>query len=381
MDATSGISSEWLARFLEVRSTMQKKGLGIIALTATFFLCATSTRFMLRAQNHDEKLTPKTAGELLQQAEQLIDIRSGNAPSFRLTALVEVYDEKHRKKGGKYTLLWNSPTIWKEEITFPDYSQIRLGRINKQLISRNPPTPSEPVYRIGHLMDFADFLRLGLRDQIGGLHERTKYGLAERRVDITEAGVRPWKMVYFSGSAPVPIRLEYKSSTLDVRYSPSRAGSSKEFDLRFELQDYMEFHGLQFPRTLRRFESNALKDQIQVQEWTEATFRESDFAPPDDSHWINWCPHMTPPRLETTLLMTPDLPFPPQLRTGGPPSRVVVYGIIGTDGHWHNIEAVKSEGTLVDSFWISQMHKQRFEPALCGENPAEYEMMIQFDYP
>jgi hypothetical protein len=107
------------------------------------------------------------------------------------------------------------------------------------------------------------------------------------------------------------------------------------------------------------------------QEWTEATFGESDFAPPDDSHWIRWCPHQEPARLET----------PPQLRTGGPSSRVVVYGIIGTDGRWHNIEAVKSEGTMVDSFWISQMHKQRFAPALCGENPTEYEMMIEFDYP
>ena len=73
--------------------------------------------------------------------------------------------------------------------------------------------------------------------------------------------------------------------------------------------------------------------------------------------------------------------FPPQLRTGGPPSRVVIDGVIGTDGQWHNIETVKSAGSMVDSFWISQMHRQRFTPAQCGETPVEYEIMIEFDYP
>jgi hypothetical protein len=352
---------------------MHKKALSMIALPATFFLCVTTTHFM-RAQTREGQLAPKSGGALLLQAGQLIDIRSGNAPSFRLTARVEVYDEKHKAKEGRYTLLWNSPTIWREEITFPDYSEIRLARINKLLISRNPPTPSEDIYRVGKLMAFADFLRLGISDQIEGLHEKTKGGIAERRVDIKNSGGRRWKRVYFNGSASVPLRLEYHGAALGARYP------YKEFDLRFELEDYMEFHGLQFPRTLRRLESNVLKDQVLVQEWTEAIFGESDFAFPDDSHWIRWCPHREPARLETPLLMT-NLSFPPQLRTGGPSSRVVVYGIIGTDGHWHNIEAVKSEGTMVDSFWISQMRKQRFAPAMCGETPVEYEMMIEFDYP
>ena len=40
----------------------------------------------------------------------------------------------------------------------------------------------------------------------------------------------------------------------------------------------------------------------------------------------------------------------PQFRAGGLPSRVVINGIIGTDGQWHNVEAVKSEGSIVDSF-------------------------------
>ena len=328
----------------------------------------------MSAQSRDKQSTSQTAGELLQQAARLTDIRSGDTPSFRLTARVEAYAEKGKKEEGKYTLLWNSPTIWREEITFPDYSQVRLARINKLLISRNPPTPSEQVYRVAKLMDLSAFLRLSIRDQIQGLHEKTKDGLVERRVDITIAGSRPWKKVYFDGSAPVPSRIEYKGAALGMRYP------YKDFDLRFQLDGYMEFHGLQFPRTLRRLESSVLKDQMQLEEWTEATFGESDFVPPDNAQWIRWCPNVEPPRLESPLLMI-NLQFPPQLRTGGPISRVVINGVVGTDGQWHNLEAVKSEGSMVDSFWIGQMRRQRFAPAQCGETPVEYEMMIEFDYP
>jgi hypothetical protein len=62
-------------------------------------------------------------------------------------------------------------------------------------------------------------------------------------------------------------------------------------------------------------------------------------------------------------------------------AHVLFNGIIGTEGQWHNVETVRSAGPVADSFWISQMHGQRFTPAECGDTPVEYEMMIEFDYP
>ena len=114
----------------------RRLSISMIALSVTLFLCAATAQFMLRARSLDGQSAPKSGGELLQRAEQLTDIRSGDARSFRLTARVEAYDEKGKKKEGTYILLWNSPTIWREEITFPDSSEVRLARINKLLISR-----------------------------------------------------------------------------------------------------------------------------------------------------------------------------------------------------------------------------------------------------
>ena len=353
--------------------------MSLISLAAISCLSVPASPFNLLARSRDGQ-SPHTSGELLQQARQLTDIRSGDVPSFRLTARIETFDEKGTKREGTFTLLWNSPTMWREEIAFPGSSQVRLARINKLLISRNPSTPSEEVYSVVNLMAFPSLLQMNVRDQLQKLRETTKDGSRERRVDIT-IGSQLWKKVYFDGSALVPNRIEYKGAADGMRnaYSNFRTPAPAVFDVEFQFGDYMEFHGLQFPRTLRRLDSHVLKVQVQVQEWIAATYGESDFVPPDDSHWIRWCPQMEPPRLRTQLIMINPV-FPPQLRTGGPPSRVVIYGIIGTDGEWHNVEPVKSAGAMVDSFWMGLMRKQRFTPAQCGETPVESETMIEFDY-
>ncbi len=145
-----------------------------IGITLTFFLCVPGAHLVVRAQSQGGQSLVQTGRELLQQAKQLTEIRAGNAPSFRLTARVEVYDEKGGKKEGTYSLFWNSPTIWREQITFPDYSQTRLARIDKLLISRDPPSPSEQAYRVGKLLDFSSLLQLGTKDQILKLRRKPR---------------------------------------------------------------------------------------------------------------------------------------------------------------------------------------------------------------
>jgi hypothetical protein len=140
-------------------------------LTTTFLtaslvlLCAVAADSVRGVRNGGEAPESQTSWELLQQTQQLTDIRSANGTPFRMTARIEVYDERGKKKEGTYTLLWNSPTIWRDEISFPDYVQIRVARTNKLLISRHPPTVSRDVFRLGKLLDFPSLLCVGMREQ------------------------------------------------------------------------------------------------------------------------------------------------------------------------------------------------------------------------
>jgi hypothetical protein len=199
----------------------------IITLFVAFSLCAPIAGLMLQARNQPAL---QNAGELLQQAMRLTDIRSSDVPSFRLAAQVEAYNEKGKKEEGTYTLLWNSPTIWREEIALPGYSQTRIARTNKLLISRTPSQPSEQIYRVGKLLDFPSFLRPGIRDQLRPLQEKIRGGSHEKWVEIA-IGRDPWKKIYFSESSPVPTRIEYKGAALGMRYP------YKEFDLKLRQRE------------------------------------------------------------------------------------------------------------------------------------------------
>lgn len=343
-----------------------------LILTSLMTLCVFAISLLFGKPSRDQQQKPLAGAELLHQAEQLTDIRSGSCPPFRLTARVEVYEEKGRKKEGTYTLLWNSPTIWRDETTFPDSSQIRVAHGDKLLISRNPPKVSEQVLRVVGLMGFSSLLRTSQKEEVHQVQQKSKNGSIERLVEITSAG-RSWKKVYLDRSIPVPIQVEYKGAVLGLRYP------YKDFDVRFQFEAYSEFHGLQFPRAVDQFESNVLRSRAEVRELVDATFEESNFVPPDDSHWIRWCNHPEPPTLQSPVATNPVLP--PQFRTGMPPSRVIVSGIIATDGLWHNLEVIKSGGGTVDSFWMNLMYRQRFTPAQCGQVPVEYETVMEFDYP
>jgi hypothetical protein len=350
----------------------RKQSMSMIALFVTMLSYAPTTPFVLCAQSSEGQSAPETSEQLLQRAVRLTDILSGDIPSYRLTARVEAYDGKGPKKEGTYTLLWNSPTIWRDETTFLDYSQIRVARIDKLLISRNPQVISEQAFRVGGLFYLSLLLRTDPKVQVHKFKEKRNGGSSERIIEITISG-RERKTVYLDGSVPVPIRIEYKGAANGSQYP------YKDFDFEYQFGDYIQFHGLKFPRSISVFEANVLKYRLQVQELGDATYRESDFVPPADSHWIRWCRYPERPKLESPSAMNPALP--PQLHTGMPSSHAVISGIIATDGQWHNLEVIKSAGSTVDSFWMNLLRRQRFQPAQCGQHPVELEMMMEFDYP
>jgi hypothetical protein len=101
-------------------------------LTATFLaaslvlLCAFAADSVRGVRNGDVAPESQTRWELLQQAQQLTDIRSANGTAFRMTARVGVYDENDKKKEGTYRS-WRGAAIGAEKVERT--AQSRGGRI------------------------------------------------------------------------------------------------------------------------------------------------------------------------------------------------------------------------------------------------------------
>lgn len=78
--------------------------------------------------------TQKASETLLQRARQLSDIRSPNAPGFRLKVTFSCTAENLETLEGSCTEVWVSGSLWRRETTVGDFRRIELrpqgGEIN-----------------------------------------------------------------------------------------------------------------------------------------------------------------------------------------------------------------------------------------------------------
>jgi hypothetical protein len=219
----------------------------------------------------------------------------------------------------------------------------------------------DEVFRLLKLLDFPSLLRFTREATTQKLREQDKNGLRERTVEIALPGKPAYKTIVLDSVYPIPTRIEYKSS-----YSS------------YQFKDYAGFYGHQFPRSLSEFESNKTVVQVLVQGIEDATFDAASLVPQSDAPWMNWCRQPEDAKAEPDGRVH-DIPWP--LRNGALQRPVAIYGIIGTDGQWHNLAVVKSADKEVDSYWMNEMRQQHFSPAKCGDRPVLQESVIEFRLP
>lgn len=302
------------------------------------------------------------AEKLLKQAEEFTDIRSNGSHPFRLVAHVQLTEEKNQVREGTYLLVWKSPTIWRDETSFDDFSQVRVADRDKLFVSRKPPSLTLDIFHLFQLLDFPSHLRSSPEAKAKKLQERNKNGSRERTVEIALPGEPSWKTLFLDLASPTPTRVEYKHSHVE-----------------HEFKDYVEFYGHKFPRTLVELDSNRPLIQVELEELADAAGEASSFVPPPDAHWLHWCKDPEPAKPVGDWLRT-GIPIPQSLRTDLR-KHVDIYGIIGTDGQWHNLTVVKSAGKEVDSYWLKAMAIQRFLPATCGDTAIAEESVTEFYLP
>src|SRR5208282_1182613 len=137
--------------------------------------------------------------------------------------------------------------------------------------------------------------------------------------------------------------------------------------LVYKFEQYRAFGGRQFPRVLTEVNPDKPPIRVQVQELIEVSPDASQLAPPEDASSMPWCSNPTPARLLTPAkaLFIPN--------SGLPPRPGAIYGIIGPDGHWHNLSVVKSAGKDLDILVMKWMGDEVYSPAGCGGGPAPQE--------
>jgi len=320
----------------------------------------------------DDKSRPQ-AEKLLADAVEFGDIRTPGSAPFRLKARFFVNKDKNHSYEGTYLLEWNSTKSWRSELKTASFTEIRIAHGDHLFISRNPSNPIAELFQVLNLLDFPRYLDRNPALKPEKLLEKQNGGTLQRVIEVS-VGNRPWIKVYLDGSRPEISRIEYKGAVYGSYYP------FKDFENSSDFRDYKEFHGHQFPQTLSYRNSGILREQIEILELTDAVSGTPDFDPPPDSHWIRWCAHPRRAKLNLNRNLLPLMP-PPQFRAGAPRLHGAIYGIIGTDGLFHNLTVLESAGELVDSYFEQELVRLSFEPAQCDGTPVETEQILAFEYP
>ncbi|MGC1105753.1 MAG: energy transducer TonB [Candidatus Acidiferrales bacterium] len=323
--------------------------LNLLALAALSIFIAPSAR----SQSAKDAATRAQATALFAKALSVTDIRAPGSPPFVLRGTISVQRVYRKAVIGTYLLKWASPTKWREEIAFGDYTRIRVGGENQYWQSRTTPDEVESILQLDQALDFLKRLHAwsnpasiaALKD-VRFYHERKK-GAKLDCVTLMAKG-RPSGPDYCFDSAT-------GTETSDT-LGPSH------------FSDFLSFDGKHFPGSLR---ADAEPDP-------PVTLLVNSIAPLSETGGEDF----QPPQYSTAWPSCDDPDAVPARKRVVPPEglarsegAVFVYGVIGVDGHLTHLAVISSPDEGLARSTLIALSQWEYSPETCHGVPVPVETL------
>jgi len=287
----------------------------------------------------------KEGKELLEQAENKSDIFE--LPPFEMKASIRI-ENQGKPLAGSYVFLWNSPDQWREEISFPSYSEVKVG--GKGVIFLKRSTDFIPL-RIAQLNLALSYgrLRLALKPEetIKQIHDRNVNGVKVTCVGIVDKNKRNREVC-----------VERATGTL-VRERPYVDG------------ELLHVGGKLIPRFLSYRENGNSVAEVEVTELkTTEHMPASTFEPPVGAVSRPGC--INPYGGSLVKAVAP--PFYPEFdRRSHIGGTVAIYGVITADGVLRDPRIVSGLSPGLNKVSLDVVKQWRYEPYTCDGVATEVE--------
>lgn len=324
------------------------------------------------------------AAALFARAAEVSNLRAPGSPPFRLRAKVRLSGLLGEPIDGSYQLIWNSPEQWREEITFPSFTQLRVGGAGKLWHRRNVNYLPLPIYHLMLLLDFQSRLKLGPTESVKKIHQRKRNGIRMKCIEMKGKRHRIPSYLIAQGPRPMfefePGREMCFDSVVGTLIREEQPDSQRGLIKLYEHADYATWGEKRVPYTLRLLES----DKAIVEFWVEQLGDEPSpdralFSPPEDAEEWAWCRNPEPAK----ELQRVEPRYPKKARSNLRTGVVFLYAKIGVDGTVHNTMVVGSSAREFPEFDAASqeaLRQWRFQPARCGDIPVPTEGIFEFVY-
>jgi len=286
-------------------------------------------------------------------------------PSFQMSANVQI-DSHGKPLDGSYRMLWNGPEQWREEISFPGYTELQVGGKGTVLIHRSTDYIPLRIYQLHAALGFGSvagsdagysgsFVQLGLtpKDTIKKAHSRKQHGDKLTCVEVEN-----------EQKHSLEICVNDATGTL------FRGGS-------YEESDFQPIGGKIFPRSLGFLENGKTVVKISVTDLSvSGQFPPNSFTPLAGVSPEAGC--MNPMPYRRVKSVAPEYPQDArQQHLGG---MVAVDVWIDTDGAPRVHKVIASPSASLEKSSADAITAWRYEPATCDSKPIKVETVLHINY-
>jgi TonB family protein len=309
----------------------------------------------------------RASSEAASRGTGLIELASAKMnifelPSFRMEANLRI-DNFGKSLDGTYSLLWNGPEQWREEITLPGYSEVEVGSKDMLYLKRSM---AYMPYRVFQLHSTLGFGSIGL--------PRSSFFNQGPQADEAIKAVHEKKL---AGEKAECLEIRMESGHTREVCVDSKTGALNRAAQHLLDSDFSPVGEKIFPRSLVLEQDGKRVVEVHVTELKSGEQLQSSlFEPPQSSVSRHGCMNPTPGHKIKEVV--PVYPFEDKrFRNQG---TVGVYAILDESGTPQDFQKVLTASPGLDKSTIDAIGKWRYAPARCNGTPVAVETVIEVNY-
>jgi len=305
------------------------------------------------------------AEALLDKARQLSDIRSPNAPPFRLKATFSLIGKNLDAMQGTYTELWVSKSQWRRETTVKDWHRTEVGGVARFWLLDTSNDAPEQAALLPNAIDIFRWPRVNLAFESVSDHPEIAPS-AECALTKPDPGNRNLRLAFC---------FDKKTGLLLEKVFPEE----RLWNLASEACDYSSFHKIGdhwLPYKIACFEDRHHQLDVTVVDISPEPLPDpASFTPPPGAIELGLCQQKPkPPR--QAVARNPR--WPP---ASDQKSQVTVSLVVDTKGMPQDIKVLASAGASFDEAAVNTVRSWRFFPATCAGDPMPMQINVQVHFP
>jgi TonB family protein len=288
------------------------------------------------------------------------DLRSQNSTPFHLRLEIHTVHLGSKPFDGTYDEVWGSPTIWRRQISFPEFAQQEVGDSDGRWLARNLDFRPQAVYLLSRVVETSMPVPLQPDELVKKVSDRKKDGTGHC-VEVKRGTLE--RTLCFDSQGPL-------ASWEDHNPFDDRR-------LRLEYTDFQKFGEKLYPREMRVYEHGEQVLDIKVVELSQLP----DAAPTHFDHvpsarlmaaCESWEPGIpatkVPPR------------YPSEARRDRQQGTVILYAALAADGSVEKLTLLQTAGNALDAAAIAAVKQWIYAPAMCGTKPQPTEIEVHVNF-